>query len=70
VGEAASYCGGTPAEAWHGNYVNDTSYRIEAAGLAPGRYTLQVGVRDMATGELLELEGGGEDVRVGEIVVR
>jgi hypothetical protein len=69
-GEAPSYCGGTPAEAWHANYVNDTSFRIDGATLAPGAYSILLGVRDLATGALLPLPDGDTLVELGAITVR
>jgi hypothetical protein len=70
VAEARPYCGGMPADAWQGSYVNDTPFRIEAAGLPPGDYTLHVGVRDRATGAWRPLAAGGELAALGAISVR
>jgi hypothetical protein len=69
VAEAAPYCGGMPADAWHTTYVNDTPFRVSAAGLAPGVYTLHAGVRDRSTGAWMPLAGGGDLVELAEIVV-
>lgn len=69
VAEASTYCGGVPAEVWHQTYVNDTPFRLEAATLPPGSYTLHAGVRDIATGRWVPLEGGGELLELGALTV-
>jgi hypothetical protein len=70
AGEAEPTCGGVPAEAWSTTYVNDTPFLLRADDLAPGVYTLQVGVRDLVTGAWLPLADGGELLELTTITVR
>ena len=58
VGEAAPFCGGVPPSAWQRTYVNDTPFKLAAAALPPGQYTLLAGVRDTATGAWQPLANG------------
>lgn len=58
VGEAEPFCSGVPAAVWHTTYVNDTPFRLDASGLAPGSYTLLAGVRDSVSGAWLPLADG------------
>lgn len=70
VGEVPPYCGGMPADVWQRNYMNDTSFRLEAATLTPGVYTLHAAVRDQASGVLLPLAVGGDSLPLATITVR
>ncbi len=70
VGEVPGYCSGMPAEVWQRNYMNDTAFRLEAASLAPGVYTLHAAVRDQASGVLLPLAAGGDSLPLATITVR
>ena len=58
VGEAAPFCGGMPPSAWQRTYVNDTPFKLTAAALPPGQYTLLAGVRNTATGAWQPLADG------------
>lgn len=70
VGEAEPTCGGVPAEAWAGTYVNDTPFQLRADKLAPGLYTLHAGVRDLTSRAWLPLADGAELLKLTTITVR
>lgn len=70
VAEAEQFCGGVPAELWQQTYVNDTPFRIAANTLAPGRYTLHVGVRDVVTESYVPLADGSATIQLATLTVR
>jgi hypothetical protein len=69
VARAPTYCGGIPSTDWHADKVNDTPFRIDAATLAPGRYTLAVAVRDRTTNAWLPLSNGTTTLHLGELLI-
>ncbi len=69
VTRAPTYCGGIPSTEWHSDKVNDTPFRLDAAGLAPGRYTLAVAVRDRTTNAWMPLPDGASSLMLSELVI-
>lgn len=60
-----------PTNAWLPGEIIADAYRIVVdADAPPGTYTLIVGMYDAATGARLVVEGGGDNIAIGEIQVR
>ncbi|HET9224072.1 MAG TPA: hypothetical protein VFO07_16280, partial [Roseiflexaceae bacterium] len=60
---------GPPSE-WHAQKESTTSFALAAdARIPPGRYSVQVGLRDRATGALLPLADGSAALTVADLIV-
>jgi hypothetical protein len=69
IAHAPTFCGGIPSPDWHRDKVNDTPFRIDAATLPPGRYTLSVAVRDRTTDAWLPLSTGATELYLSDLVI-
>jgi 4-amino-4-deoxy-L-arabinose transferase-like glycosyltransferase len=69
IARAPTFCGGIPSPDWHRDKVNDTPFRLDAATLPPGRYTLSVAVRDRATDAWLPLRTGATELYLSDLVI-
>jgi hypothetical protein len=66
----APQCASGPLTEWHTQKENTTSFALAAdAGIPPGQYSVQVGLRDRATGAPLPLADGSATLPVATLTV-
>jgi Dolichyl-phosphate-mannose-protein mannosyltransferase len=71
VGAVAPLCASGPVAEWHAQKDNTTSFTLGAdASIPPGRYSVQVGVRERGSGAALPLNDGSAALTVATLNVR